>query len=218
MPWRQVPAAVARMGLDRRVRATPGLRFAKLLGTAGGSTFTARDADPRHWGLLATWESPEAARDFEASRTAAAWGRIAEETLRVRMVPLASHGRWAGVEPFGAPPPRRWDGRVAAVTRARLRARTMPTFWRASPSVTRAVLDSPGLLLTTGIGEAPVGLQGTFSLWESAATLSDFAYRDPRHVDAIRRTGEVGWYVEELFARFGVLDVTGRFAGSTWEG
>ena len=133
------------------------------------------------------------------------------------MVPLSSRGRWSGREPFGGPTPRPWDGRVAAVTRARLRTWTTPTFWRAAPPVTRELQASPGLLLAKGIGEAPVGLQGTFSLWESAAALSDFAYRGPRHVDAIRRTGEVGWYVEELFARLGVLEVTGTFAGSTWE-
>ena len=212
-----MPTAVARMALDRRVRAMPGLRFAKLLGTGGGPTFTVRDADPRHWGLLATWESDEAAGRFEDTPTARSWGRICEEALRVRMVPLSSRGRWSGREPFGGPTPRPWDGRVAAVTRARLRTRTTPTFWRAAPPVTRELQASPGLLLATGIGEAPVGLQGTFSLWESAAALSDFAYRGPRHVDAIRRTGEVGWYVEELFARLGVLEVTGTFAGTTWE-
>jgi hypothetical protein len=212
-----VPTAVARMALDRRVRAMPDLRFAKLLGTAGGPTFTVRNADPRHWGLLATWESDEAAGRFEDTPTARSWGRICEEALRVRMVPLSSRGRWSGREPFGDPTPRPWDGRVAAVTRARLRTRTTPTFWRAAPPVTRELQASPGLLLATGIGEAPVGLQGTFSLWESAAALTDFAYRGPRHVDAIRRTGEVGWYVEELFARLGVLEVTGTFAGTSWE-
>lgn len=218
VPWRHVPTAVARMGLDRGVRATPGLRFAKLLGTGGGPTFTTRDADPRHWALLATWDSVEAAERFEGSRTLRRWAHIAEETLRVRMVPLASRGRWSGRTPFGDPVPRRWDGRVAAVTRARLRPRTAPVFWRASPPVTRELLASPGLLLATGIGEAPLGLQGTFSVWESAGALSDFAYRSPRHVEAIRRTAEVGWYVEELFARLGVIDVTGSFAGSSWEG
>ena len=63
--WRveAVPRALLRMGLDRaRVRRTPGLRFAKLLGTGDGRTFTVRDADPHLWGLLATWTSPEAAR------------------------------------------------------------------------------------------------------------------------------------------------------------
>ena len=77
-----VPRALLRMGLDRtRVRRTPGLRFAKLLGTGDGRTFTVRDADPLRWGLLATWTSPEAAAQaFErrspvAARLAAAGRR-----------------------------------------------------------------------------------------------------------------------------------------------
>jgi hypothetical protein len=29
----------------------------------------------------------------------------------------------------------------------------------------------------------------------------------------VRRTAELGWYAEELFARFAVLEVEGTFAG-----
>jgi hypothetical protein len=66
-----------------------------------------------------------------------------------------------------------------------------------------------------GIGEAPVGLQGTFSLWEDAAALVDFAHRRGPHRDVIARTAAEGWYAEELFARFRVLAVEGTFAGRT---
>ena len=45
VPGRHVPTAVARMALHRRpVRALPGVRFAKLLGTGSAVTFTPRDA------------------------------------------------------------------------------------------------------------------------------------------------------------------------------
>ena len=71
-PRPAVPLALLRMGLDRgAVRRTPGLRFAKLLGTGDGRTFTVRDADPRRWGLLATWTSEQAARSFERATLAA---------------------------------------------------------------------------------------------------------------------------------------------------
>jgi hypothetical protein len=65
-----------------------------------------------------------------------------------------------------------------------------------------------------GIGEAPVGLQGTFSIWRDARALSDFAYRAPEHASVIRRTRELGWYAEELFARFAVLDARGTYRGA----
>jgi hypothetical protein len=218
VPTRAVPAAFARMGLDRRpVRTTPGLRFAKLLGTGDGRTFTLRDADPRHWGLLATWDSPAAADDFEGSRTVRAWDRLAEERLRVVMRPLSSRGTWAGQHPFGDPTAEqqneRYDGPVAAITRARIDPRKALVFWRSVPPVSADLHRSPGLRLAVGVGEAPVGLQGTFSLWTSGAALTDFAHRRAPHVEAIRATAELGWYTEELFARLAVLDVDGTFAG-----
>jgi len=71
--------------------------------------------------------------------------------------------------------------------------------------------------LATGIGEAPVGLQGTFSLWESAADMSAFAYQRPEHTDVIARTPVAQWYAEELFARFAVHRVRGRFASTDYD-
>ena len=216
VPSRRVPNAFARMGTSRLgLRQAPGLRFAKLFGTASPQTFTPRSTDPRHWGLLTVWDDDASADAFDDSRTNRSWSLIADEVARVRMTPLASTGRWSRREPFGdpQPAPAPHDGPVAAITRARIRPHLMRTFWAASREVAAAVRVADGLVLATGIGEAPVGLQGTFSVWESGAAMSAFAHRDPRHVAAIRRTPEVGWYAEELFARFAVQSVTGRFVG-----
>jgi len=195
---------------------TAGLRFAKLLGTGDGRTFTVRDADRNRWGLLATWDHAVDATAFETGRVARGWGRIADERLRVDLRPLTSRGRWSGREPFGTPEPdRAYDGPVAALTRARIRARRMGTFWRAVPPVSADLHAVAGLRLALGVGEAPVGLQGTFSLWDSSAAVTAFAYQRPAHVAAVRRTAEVGWYSEELFARFAVLAVEGTVGGRT---
>lgn len=212
---RHVPAAVGRMALDRRhLRRTPGLRFAKLLGTGDGRTFTPRDADPGHWGLLAVWDDAAAAARFAAGPTSRAWSRIARERLAVTMTPLASRGEWSGLRPFGDPAPRRpLPGPVAAITRARLRLRRARRFWTAVPPVSADLRDRPGLRLAVGIGEAPVGLQGTFSLWDDASSLTDFAHRRSAHVEVVARTAAEGWYAEELFARFAVVSVDGTFAG-----
>jgi hypothetical protein len=226
------------MGLDRwLLRGTPGLRFAKLLGTGDGRTFTLRDADPRHWALLAVWDGDEDARRFTASRTHQGWGRICDEHLQVLMAPLASRGLWAGREPFRRMPQRpsaelshdpparppsglssdrsvaEPGGPVASITRARLRPSRAVSFWHAVPPVSADLTGVEGLRLAIGIGEAPIGLQGTFSLWQSAAALNEFAYRRAAHVDVIKRTERERWYTEELFARFAVRSVTGTFAG-----
>jgi hypothetical protein len=191
----------------------PGLRFAKLLGTGDGRTFTVRDADPLHWALLAAWEDPGAAAAFAGGPTDRAWERLARERLHLSLRPVSSRGRWSRREPFGHPVPRRLDGPVAALTRARIRARSTRTFWRAVPPVSQDLHTVPGLRLALGVAEAPVGVQGTFSLWESTAPLVEFAHRRAAHVDVIGRTAREQWYAEELFARFEVLDAQGTFRG-----
>ena len=72
---------------------------------------------------------------------------------------------------------------------------------------------SAGLVASLGIGEAPVGLQGTFSLWESSSALSEFAYGSEEHQRAIKDTRRIGWYAEELFARFAVVEARGTLRG-----
>jgi hypothetical protein len=86
-------------------------------------------------------------------------------------------------------------------------------FWRAVPPVSADLHAGAGLRLALGIGEAPIGLQGTFSVWESAAALNDFAYGRPAHAAVVDRTAREGWYAEELFARFAVLSATGTIGG-----
>jgi hypothetical protein len=213
---RSVPSALWRMARDRfGLRTTPGLRFAKLLGTGSGETFTPRDADPGHWALLTVWDEPQAAGGFESGRLVRAWDDLAHERLRVEMSPLSSRGSWAGVDPFGPVHGGRHDGPVVAITRARIRTTRSLQFWRAVPAVSTDLQGSPGLRMSLGIGEAPVGLQGTMSLWDSSDALTDFAYRRPAHLDVVRRTASVGWYAEELFARLAVLDVAGTYRGVT---
>lgn len=213
-----VPAAIGRMATHRlRLRRQPGLRFAKMLGTGDGRTFTVRDADPLHWGLLTVWEDEvDADRFATQGRVIRSWQRIATETLTVRMRPSAARGTWAGKTPFGDPTPRPSSGMVASITRARIAPRKAIGFWRAVPPVSADLHRVGGLQLAVGIGEAPIGLQGTFSLWDSNAALNEFAHRREPHIDAIRRTASEGWYAEELFARFQVLTVEGTFAGRTF--
>ncbi|MFI7589438.1 monooxygenase [Spongisporangium articulatum] len=218
VPPGSVPGALARMARHRRpLAAAPGLRFAKLLGTGRGARFTPRDADPRHWALLSVWDGERAADAFRAGRVHRSWDDVSSERLDVRLAPVTSRGSWAGRQPFGplalADVPREDGGPVAAITRARLRPVRALSFWRAVPPVAVALHAAPGVLLAIGIGEAPVGLQGTFSLWESGRAMREFAYRGAAHAEAIRRSGPSRWYAEELFARFAVRRVEGTYAG-----
>jgi hypothetical protein len=217
VPPARMPQALTAMARDRRpVAQAPGHTFHKLLGTGDGRTFTIKDTDPGHWALLVCWSDARAAEIFESSAVVRRWDRWAAggERLRLAMTPLASKGRWDGRQPFGDPAATgEHTGAVAALTRARLRTRLTPAFWRAVPQVSARLHDSPGLLTSLGIGEAPLGRQGTFSLWESPAALADFAYGSPEHRRVVAQTRQVGWYSEELFARFAVVEALGCLGG-----
>lgn len=214
VPGRHVPTAVLRMALQRRsVHSMPGVRFAKLLGTGSAATFTPRDADARHWGVLACWADRDGPDRLAASPVATAWDRTAEESATWVMRPLSSTGRWAGREPFGTPTPTRWDGPVAALTRGRIKPRMWRTFYSAVPPVALDVREGGGLTFALGIGEAPIGLQGTFSTWTDRAALNDFAYRRNPHRAVVDQTRRLDWYSEELFARFALLRADGQYRG-----
>lgn len=216
-PWR-VPSALRRMATDRvALRDTPGLQFAKLVGTGDGTTFSPRDADVRTWGLVAAWTDADASRSFEGHPTPRGWRRIAEEEWRGDLGCLRTRGEWSGRTPFSSRLDLQgWEGPVASLTRARLRPSSMATFWRAVPPVVADLGegDDRGPLLRVGIGEAPIGLQGTFTIWPDSAALDAFAYRRGPHRAAITATRELCWYSEELFARFAVLGQRGTVRGS----
>jgi hypothetical protein len=192
----------------------PGLTFGKMLGTAKPTTFTPGATDPRHWAALTVWQDAEAAASFGDSAIARSWALIAQETLTLTLQPLASHGQWSGQEPFAPTQTSRWDGPVAAITRARIDPRKMRAFWSASREVAGTLPSAPGLVMSTGIGEAPIGLQGTLSIWSSLQAMNDFAQRNATHREVIDATPTQGWYLEELFARFAVIDASGTFVGN----
>jgi hypothetical protein len=216
VPARSIPRALLNMGTHRRgLRQKPGLRFSKLLGTGHSRTFTLTDADPRHWVALTVWDTPDDAAAATTTAPLADWDDICDEQLVVGMVPLASRGSWSGERPFEpvASHHPHTAHLVAAITRARLRLRRSPVFWRAVPTAVAELHHTPGLLLSLGIGESPLAHMGTFSLWQDATALRGYAYRTPGHRKVISQTREVGWYAEELFARFSVTSVRGTLGG-----
>jgi hypothetical protein len=213
--WRiapkHVPSALVAAALDpRRVRTLAKARFAKLLGTS--SSFGMRGADLTRWVLLVSWTSADAARTFADSAVVRRWRARSCEWWSAELLPLASRGSWSRRSPFEGSAAD-WDGPVAALTHARLAPRRTVVFWRSVPPVAADLRHRSGLRAAFGIGEIPLGVQGTFSLWCDAAALEEFAYRGKSHREVIRQTALRRWYTEELFARFGVLSSAGRLGG-----
>jgi len=204
----KVGFALLRMALDRQaLRRFPGVRFAKMLGTGKGETFTPRDADSTRWGALVVLESAQL-NSLDESKLVKRWRKNCLDEVRYLVDPISSHGLWAKTNPFDYQKSA-GEGEVVAITRARIKWAQNFRFWRAVPPVTSSLHASPGLLHTIGIGEAPIGLQGTFSHWRSGADLRNFAYKGAAHLEAIAATERHAWYAEELFARFAVRDIRG---------
>jgi hypothetical protein len=75
---------------------------------------------------------------------------------------------------------------------------------------------APGLLARFGVGEGPIGWQGTVSVWRGATDLTRFAYRQPEHRAVVARTPAARWYAEDLFARFAVREIRGDKSVLGW--
>lgn len=197
--WRVPLSRVPRVLVDARRRA-PGAAFSKALGTGRG--FLPHQADITRWARLTAWSRrPD---DLPL--------RYATETWRVDLRPLSSRGTWSGQRPFGDPQEAS-SGTTAVLTRARLRPWRAGRFYAAVPAVTRSLAAVPGVRVSLAVGEAPIGLQGTFSVWDSPERLRAFAHAGA-HREVIARTTEVGWYAEELFARFAVEASAGTLDGT----
>lgn len=192
------------MAVGRRIaRKIPGVTFAKLMGTGTGKTFTPSDADLKQWAVLFVSENLET---VDSSKFIQDWKKRSTKIDRYLLNPISAHGQWSKCEPFEISPPSKSDGPIVAITRARLKWSQAIRFWRSIPPVVTDLHNSPGLLFSIGIGEAPIGLQGTFSVWQSGAALRDFAYKNAPHRAAIEDTKRFDWYSEELFARFELIN------------
>jgi hypothetical protein len=201
------------MGFDRFfLKRNHSVVFHKSLGTGLGKSFTPRDANPHVWGLLVVLDKGadlESLERFDLSRTPRLWRKFVIAEKRIVMSPMSSHGKWAGFEPFHSDSSLRHEGKIAAITRARIKWRKNFLFWSSVPPVVESLHNQNGVEMAIGIGEAPIGLQGTFSIWRDANSLREFAYKEHPHASAIEATQRHRWYGEELFARFAVLEERG---------
>ena len=194
-----------------------GLRFFQLLGSGAANGFGFLPNLDRY-GFLGVWDSAEAATAFFTAHPLwADYERRSRETWTAELAPLRSHGLWNKVNPFDYQPANATapeaDGPVAVLTRASIRLRRAWRFWGFVEPTSRALAEVPGVQLAIGLGELPLVRQATFSVWDSAEAMQQYAYRDARHREVIQLTRREGWYGEELFARFRVITSWGTVDG-----
>jgi hypothetical protein len=203
-------AGIRHLGLGRRALGhVDGLQFWRLLGTGAGRS-TGPGADLARTALFAVWQDERAMDSFLHGNP---WPDTTE-SWHVRLAGLGGHGTWRSVPVLDRIAASGADGGpVAVITRADVRLRSWRAFRAAGPGVSEALQRAEGLLDVVGIGEAPVGRLGTFSVWRSAADVRAFAHGNVVHTRVVRATREGRWYGEELFARFAPYGSTG-----TWDG
>lgn len=194
------------------LRGVDGLEFWRVLGTGKGDD-TSPSADLSRTALFLMWRNEDALQNFLRVHSVARQMNETEERWHVKLRSVGGTGSWKGRTIPELLDRGSDDGRIAIITRAHVHAKSWRTFGKAGVPVDQSLKGANGLLRVVGIGEAPVGMLGTFSLWQSTEHMKQWAYGSPQHQEVMRRTRDEGWYGEEMFARFEPYDSIG-----TWDG
>ncbi len=198
---------------NARLRRVPDIGFCKVFGTGSGESF-----DPFQnfgvYAILATWPDLDTARRrVDEAPVFRAYADRSAEHWTVYLRPVKAWGRWDGGEPFEATGTAPSPAAVGVLTRATLKKRFLPAFWKRVPAISDATVREGHLLFKLGMGEIPLLHQVTFSVWNDFEAMVTFAYRSGAHREAVKMVREHGWFAEQLFARFDVLDFEGSWGG-----
>ncbi|SFB49913.1 hypothetical protein [Algoriphagus aquimarinus] len=184
-----------------KLKKVSGLEFSKLMGSGGKNGFS-KMLNVNVYVLHCVWESELAANDFfVSSATFSEFRTRAAEAYTIFMKASKAHGLWEGTNPYHTEKITP-SGPIAVITRARIKLKFLPRFWSHVPSLGKKVDQALGAIFSIGIGEYPWFMQATFSLWESYDAMRNYAYGSPHHMEVVKKTRELGWYSEELFANF----------------
>lgn len=201
------------MQLSKKLFAqVKGLQFFKLMGSGSNGGFSIKP-DFTTYALLCVWDDAAKADDFfQNSDLFKAFKDKAEYNYSVYLKAVKSHGAWSGQIPFTEFSEDK-NGLIAAVTRARIKWYQIPRFWFYVPRVSKHIKQQKGLLFSIGVGEYPLFMQATFSIWENRKDMAQFAYKSKRHRNVVKKTRETAWYKEELFANFIPVRTLGLWHG-----
>lgn len=205
--------AFVQMGKSKELfRDIDGLLFCKMVGSGAGNGFS---IFPNFgtYGILSVWESEDKAVSFfEKNALFRRFKTQSTENCNIFCQTATAHGAWEGQNPFNVTCPLSDNLPLAVLTRATIKWRYLPYFWRFVPRTSRSIYDHSGRLFSIGIGELPLIQQATFSLWQNSQKMIEYAYKSKYHSEVVQKTRKLGWYKEELFARFHPFRIEG-----TWE-
>jgi hypothetical protein len=204
-------------GLSRLVRGeralgeVPGLRFARVLGSGRDGGFGLKPGLD-YQGLMCFFDNEDSARAFaQEAPVMRAYRDHAHEILLALLRATSCRGTWSGAA-LAVTAAAQTDAPMAALTRASIRLRHAARFWQHAPATHDGIARAEGCRLAVGLGEAPLLRQATFSLWDNAQAMDDYA-RSGAHLAAIKGAQEQGWFSESMFVRFAPIEIRGEWRG-----
>lgn len=206
---------LSQMGImPRRLEKLKGPEFYKVLGTGGGAGYSSLPGLSKY-ALFTVWPDMQQAIDFfYHSEIMAMYRKKTPEIFSTLMHPLRARGEWSGRNPFQVQEMIPGNLPIAVLTRASLKWRFIPAFWKRVAGVSRSQSSFAGQYYSQGVGERPWVEQATFSIWKSIEEMEKFAHRENEfHMDAIRVTRKQNGFREEMYARFQVLACNGSILG-----
>lgn len=186
------------------------ISFYKLLGTGRNGSFD-KVPDWQQWAVLIVSKQP----GTQLGSFMKYWYKFFDcELYSIQLEAIESHGKWDGKEVFGKLPANSaYTGSVAVLTRATIRLNKLQYFWQHVAPVSAEMKNAEGFRFSIGIGEVPWVKQATFSVWTSKEAMKNFAYRNAKHSEVIKKTRQQDWYSEDMFTRFIITGTQGTLKG-----
>ena len=212
---RAVPWGLSRLVLgESALGPVPGLRFARVLGSGRGGGFGLMPGFD-HQGLMCFFDDEDSARSFATQAPLMrAYREHACESLCALLRATSCRGSWGGAA-LAVTAIAQSDLPMATLTRASIRVRHAARFWRHAPATHDSIARAEGCRLAVGLGEAPLLRQATFSVWDNAHAMENYA-RSGAHLTAIQGAHREGWFSESMFVRFAPIDLRGQWHGTTY--
>jgi len=190
----------------------PGLQFCKVLGSGFNGGFSTKPSLTKQ-GFFCVFDSVHNATRFEESSSILkAYQDHAHEFFLASVQAYSSRGSWSGFSMSCSDPTPPVVGPIASLTRASIRPSKARQFWAKAKPAEDAIAMASGKILTAGVGEAPYFRQATFTIWNNAQSLDQYAQQGA-HLSAIKAAYGQSYFSESMFTRFRVLKAEGIWQG-----
>jgi spheroidene monooxygenase len=186
----------------------PGLQFCKVLGSGMNGGFSTTPSLTKQ-GFFCVFDTEHNAALFQKSSSILkAYQDHANEFFIATVQAYSSRGSWSGFAMSCSNPSPPSSGPIASLTRASIRPSKTVQFWKKAKPAEDAIAHAAGKILTAGVGEAPYFRQATFTIWDNAQCLEQYAQQGA-HLAAIKAAYGQTYFSESMFTRFRVIQAQG---------